>query len=36
MKRIIKAPTGTTLTCKNRLAEAAYRMIHNDLDADGI
>ncbi len=34
MKRTIKAPTGTTLTCKNWLAEAAYRMIQNNLDAD--
>ncbi|HEX8250724.1 MAG TPA: urocanate hydratase [Pyrinomonadaceae bacterium] len=34
MKRTIKAPTGTKLTCKNWLAEAAYRMIQNNLDAD--
>ncbi len=34
MKREIKAPTGTELTCKNWLAEAAYRMIQNNLDAD--
>ncbi len=34
MKRIIKAPTGTELTCKNWLIEAAYRMIQNNLDAD--
>ncbi|MGI9034552.1 MAG: urocanate hydratase, partial [Pyrinomonadaceae bacterium] len=34
MKRIIKAPTGTKLTCKNWLAEAAYRMIQNNLDPD--
>ncbi len=33
-KRVIKAPTGTTLTCKNWLIEAAYRMIQNNLDAD--
>ena len=33
-KRIIKAPTGTTLTCKNWLIEAAYRMIQNNLDAE--
>ncbi len=31
-KRLIKAPTGTTLTCKNWLSEAAYRMIQNNLD----
>jgi urocanate hydratase len=34
MKRAIKAPTGTDLTCKNWLIEAAYRMIQNNLDAD--
>ncbi len=34
MKRIIKSPTGTELTCKNWLTEAAYRMIQNNLDAD--
>src|SRR5215218_7781887 len=34
MKRIVKAPTGSELTCKNWLAEAAYRMIQNNLDAD--
>jgi len=34
MKRIIKAPTGTKLTCKNWLIEAAYRMIQNNLDPD--
>ena len=34
MKRTIKAPTGTKLTCKNWLIEAAYRMIQNNLDAD--
>jgi urocanate hydratase len=34
MKRTIKAPTGTTLTCKNWLIEAAYRMIQNNLDPD--
>jgi urocanate hydratase len=32
MKRTIKAPTGTQLTCKNWLIEAAYRMIQNNLD----
>ena len=30
--RLVKAPTGTTLTCKNWLTEAAYRMIQNNLD----
>src|SRR6478735_3184146 len=34
MKRNIKAPTGSELTCKNWLIEAAYRMIQNNLDAE--
>ncbi|MGI8641871.1 MAG: urocanate hydratase [Pyrinomonadaceae bacterium] len=34
MTRTIKSPTGTKLTCKNWLIEAAYRMIQNNLDAD--
>src|SRR4028119_2126978 len=34
MKRIVKAPTGANLTCKNWLIEAAYRMIQNNLDPD--
>ncbi|HVF29999.1 MAG TPA: urocanate hydratase [Pyrinomonadaceae bacterium] len=34
MSREIKAPTGSELTCKNWLIEAAYRMIQNNLDAD--
>ena len=33
MKRTIKSPTGTELSCKNWLIEAAYRMIQNNLDA---
>jgi urocanate hydratase len=32
--RVIKAPRGTTLTCRNWLIEAAYRMIQNNLDAE--
>lgn len=32
MKRIVKSPTGSKLTCKNWLIEAAYRMIQNNLD----
>jgi urocanate hydratase len=32
MTRIIKAPTGSQLTCKNWQIEAAYRMIQNNLD----
>ncbi len=34
MNRTIKAPTGTELSCKNWLIEAAYRMIQNNLDAE--
>lgn len=34
MKRIVKAPTGTALSCKNWLSEAAFRMIQNNLDPD--
>ncbi|HTK26897.1 MAG TPA: urocanate hydratase, partial [Pyrinomonadaceae bacterium] len=34
MSRIVKAPTGTDLTCKNWLIEAAYRMIQNNLDPE--
>ncbi|MEM7335693.1 MAG: urocanate hydratase [Chloroflexota bacterium] len=33
-KRIVHAPTGTTLNCKNWLIEAAYRMIQNNIDPD--
>ncbi|MFN3453355.1 MAG: urocanate hydratase [Pseudobdellovibrio sp.] len=31
-KRVIHAPTGTKLSCKGWLQEAAYRMIQNNLD----
>ena len=34
MVRQIKAPTGTELSCKNWLIEAAYRMIQNNLDPE--
>ena len=34
MERMIKSPTGSTLSCKNWLIEAAYRMIQNNLDAE--
>jgi urocanate hydratase len=34
MKRVIKSPVGTKLTCKNWLTEAAYRMIQNNLDPE--
>ncbi|CAF3748369.1 unnamed protein product [Rotaria sp. Silwood1] len=34
MSRSIKAPTGTTLSCKNWITEAAMRMLMNNLDAD--
>lgn len=30
--RPVKAPTGSTLSCRNWLIEAAYRMIQNNLD----
>jgi urocanate hydratase len=30
--RVVRAPRGTTLTCKNWLIEAAYRMLQNNLD----
>jgi len=32
MKRVVRAPRGTMLTCKNWLIEAPYRMIQNNLD----
>ncbi|OGT58160.1 MAG: urocanate hydratase [Gammaproteobacteria bacterium RIFCSPHIGHO2_12_FULL_63_22] len=32
--RHIRAPRGTTLSCKSWLTEAAYRMIQNNLDAE--
>ncbi|MDJ0754969.1 MAG: urocanate hydratase [Ardenticatenaceae bacterium] len=32
MKRTIRAPRGTQLTCKNWLIEAPYRMLQNNLD----
>jgi urocanate hydratase len=34
MNRIVKSPTGTELSCKNWLIEAAYRMIQNNLDPE--
>ncbi len=34
MTRNIKAPTGSNLSCKNWLIEAAYRMIQNNLDPE--
>jgi len=33
-QRIITAPRGNTLNCKNWVAEAAYRMIQNNLDPE--
>ena len=33
MSRTVKAPTGTTLNCKNWLIEAPYRMLQNNLDS---
>ncbi|MBT9500041.1 MAG: urocanate hydratase [Burkholderiaceae bacterium] len=32
--RVVRAPTGTTLTCKNWLSEAAFRMLQNNLDPE--
>ena len=32
--RVIRAPRGIDLTCKNWLSEAAYRMIQNNLDPE--
>ncbi|MFO6420528.1 urocanate hydratase [Hylemonella sp. W303a] len=32
--RVIRAPRGNTLHCKNWITEAAYRMIQNNLDPD--
>jgi len=32
--RVIRAPRGSELACKNWLAEAAYRMLQNNLDPD--
>jgi len=34
INKVIKAPTGTALSCKNWLIEAAYRMIQNNLDPE--
>lgn len=33
-QRMLKAPTGTQLNCKGWIQEAAYRMLHNNLDPD--
>ncbi|HRD34549.1 MAG TPA: urocanate hydratase [Rhodocyclaceae bacterium] len=32
--RVIRAPRGTQLSCRNWIAEAAYRMLQNNLDPD--
>ncbi|MFT3802482.1 MAG: urocanate hydratase [Burkholderiaceae bacterium] len=32
--RVVRAPRGPTLSCRNWLIEAAYRMIQNNLDPD--
>ena len=32
--RVIRAPRGNQLTCKNWLIEAAYRMLQNNLDPE--
>src|ERR1700690_912944 len=31
---VVRAPRGNTLTCKNWVIEAAYRMIQNNLDPE--
>ena len=32
--RVVRAPRGTAITCKNWLIEAAYRMLQNNLDPE--
>src|SRR5690348_16094286 len=32
--RVIRAPRGTTLTCRSWLTEAPFRMLQNNLDPD--
>jgi hypothetical protein len=32
--RLVRAPRGTTLNCKNWQIEAAYRMLQNNLDPE--
>ncbi|MCJ7707918.1 MAG: urocanate hydratase, partial [Anaerolineales bacterium] len=32
--RVVRAPRGSSLTCKSWLTEAAYRMIQNNLDPE--
>ena len=32
--RVVRAPRGSTLNCKNWVTEAAYRMVQNNLDAE--
>ncbi|MGQ9896453.1 MAG: urocanate hydratase [Acidobacteriota bacterium] len=34
MTRVLRAPRGTELTCRNWQIEAAYRMLHNNLDPE--
>ncbi len=34
MPRVVRAPRGTAITCKNWLIEAAYRMLQNNLDPE--
>jgi urocanate hydratase len=33
-QRVLQAPTGSKLNCKGWVQEAAYRMLHNNLDPD--
>ena len=32
--RVVRAPRGSTLSCKSWVTEAAYRMVQNNLDAE--
>jgi len=32
--RVLKSPTGSKLNCKGWVQEAAYRMLHNNLDPE--
>ena len=32
--RVVRSPRGSTLSCKNWVTEAAYRMLQNNLDAE--
>jgi urocanate hydratase len=34
LTRVVRAPRGSTLNCKNWVTEAAYRMVQNNLDPE--